>query len=159
VELGPVAPSDVGWLVDVVDDWDCSARWALRGVGVSPSTVQRLLWTGIVAQRVVRTPGGRPAGLLQLTEVDLRNGVADVATVLDPERQADLVDPMGRFVAEVFRDFPVRKVLVVSPCDAGAVCTCAGSLGQEAARLRDHHRRSPGDFVDVVIYEVRPTDG
>jgi hypothetical protein len=159
MELGAVTPGDAGWLGDVMDDWDCSTRWALGGVAVSPTVVQGLLWNGVAAQRLIRTSDGEPAGLAQLAEVDLRNGVAQVALVLDPEQKQELASPVAAFVATVFRDFPVRKIMVVAPSDAAVIGACLAPLGTVVARLGDHHRRSAAEYVDVLIYEVRRTDG
>jgi len=159
MELGAVTPGDAAWLGDVMDDWDCSTRWALGGVAVSPTVVQGLLWNGVAAQRLIRSRDGQPAGLVQLAEIDLRNGVAQVALVLDPERKDELAAPVAAFVATVFRDFPLRKVMVVAPSDAAAIGACLDPVWAVVARLRDHHRRSAADYVDVLIYEVRRNHG
>ena len=156
MELAPVSPTDVEWLAAVVGDWDCSSRWSIDGVAASPGLVQGLLWNGVAAQRLVGTPAGEPAGLVQLVDVDLRNGVVQVALVLDPRHADTLAGPVAAFVSRVFRDFPIRKVLVTAPSDAATIGACLQPLGDVVARLPDQLRRSPTHFVDVLIYEVRP---
>jgi len=147
------SPADAGWLAQAMDEWDCSVRWALRGRTPSPSVVQGLLWSGVTAQRVVRTADGVPAALFQLVDVDLVNGLAQMALVVDPPRADDLTPLLADFVAKVFRDFPLRKIVATAPSDAPAVQQCLGSLGRLVARLAGHHRRTASEYVDVLVYE------
>jgi hypothetical protein len=148
------APSDALWIADVVDVWDGTVRWAVAGGPASPAMLQGLLWNGVTAQRVARSAGGRGSALFQFLDPDLRNGIGQIEFLMNPECQEQLVGPLCTFVAQAFRDFPVRRIMAAVPGDAATVISCLDHLGKVAAHLAGHHWRGGGTYVDTLLYQV-----
>lgn len=148
-------PADLEWLDGAVDGWPCTLRWDVRGHTPSAPALARRLWDGVATQRVAPDGDGRPAGLLQLTDVNLVDRIARLeAITCDPAAAAPAAED---FLRQVFRDFPLRIVYVHAVTDAlDALLLVPGA--KEVGRLPDHHLRGRGMYADVAIHEVRGPD-
>lgn len=144
-------PHDVEWIDDVLDRWPVSLRWDVRGWTPSRHDLVSRLWDGVVTQRVV-LDNGSPAGLLQLVDVDERNGSGRIDVVVRDE--TTIGDPMRVFVGDVFRSVRLRVIHVHATVDALDVDTLLSGTS-EVGRLRERQFRGRGRYADVAIHELR----
>lgn len=154
MQLSTVRPADVEWVARAIDSWDCSSRWSLRGQTPSPEQMQRLLWDQVYLQKALRTDAGAAAGLLQLVDLDLHDGIGRLGLLLDRARMTSLAPGVEDFLRLSFRNFPLRKICVVAPCDAfdapgwfGPQLRCVGTFAA-------HERRGRDTYADVAIHEI-----
>lgn len=156
MRLTNVVPSDIEWIDQVVDGWDCSNRWSLhaRGLTPSPTVLGVLLWGDVMVQQVVRSEVGSAAAVFQLTNVNLLNGIAELALLADPQEAPRLADPLAAFLARVFRDFPLRKVGFATVTGDLDVSTYFRTAAQLVSRLPQHLRRGGGIYADLEVYDI-----
>jgi len=155
---------DLEWVSAAIYSWPATYRWSLRGLTPSPDSVHRLMWEGVAVQYAAVDGAGRPMGLMQLHQVDLQSAFAYLSLMLAPA-PIGLEDPtravLEDFVAQVFRDFPLRRLYIEILEDE--VEQTLGRLTPTAdlhARLSDHERRGPDEYVDLLIFGLtRPADG
>lgn len=150
----PARSSDLNWLAEAVHAWSCTLRWDLRGRTPPPAVLDDLLWLGTSRHRVAEV-AGVPAGLLQLTAVDLGHGVAQLDLLVAPDHAAPLRPALAAFGRDAFDAFPLRKLYVTAAEDALDVARFAGKAAPVVARLPAHVRRPEG-FVDLVFAEIQP---
>jgi hypothetical protein len=154
VRLTDVVPGDIGWIDQVIDRWDGSSRWSLRGQTPPLPLMWALLWDDVATQQTVRDDDGHAVALFQLAHVNLHDGVAELAMLADPEHVAHLGPLATAFLARVFRDFPLRKVTFGVATDERSITHCFGPRAQPSGRLRQHRRRGGDVYADVELYEM-----
>jgi hypothetical protein len=152
--LEDVVPVDLNWIERALDSWDCTLRWSLLGLTPSVQHVSHLLWQGVAMQQKVRRERATPAALLQLANIDLLHGFAELALLADGQ-EFDLVRAgLADFLTRAFREFPIRKVCVTAvPMDVD-VSAYMGQKLQPVGRLERHVRRGENQFVDVELFEL-----
>lgn len=154
MQLGMVGPADVEWISAGVDAWDASIRWAVGERAPSFPMVWNHVWSGVPVQLAIRSADGTPVGLLQLTDLDLENGLAQLSLLLDRVHADAAAAATRAFLARAFRDFPLRKIMIAVPVDAEATLRVAHAVGRPVARLAEQKRRAADVFVDVQLFEV-----
>jgi hypothetical protein len=107
-----VGPPDLAWIESAAYRPDASWRWRTRGVTLSPDSLSRRLWEGVESQWVAVSPDARPLGLIQLYDVDIRNGNAYLSVLYasDAALEGDVAEACGR----AFDSFRLRNVYVIA---------------------------------------------
>jgi hypothetical protein len=154
MRLTTVVPDDVGWIDAVVDRWECTRRWSLRGRTPPMPLLWSLLWDDVTAQQAIRDERGAAVALLQLVHLDLDNGVAELGLLADPDHVHRWSGPLDDFLARVFRDFPLRKLTFATVAGDLRVGELFGARAHQTGRLYRHHHFGGGLYTDVEIYEV-----
>lgn len=153
-ELSNVVPEDLEWVDHAIDSWDCSRRWSLRGQTPSPALLRARLWEGVMMQQAVRFVDGSPAALLQLTNVHLVDGVAEVAVLAHPNERPQVAGSVTGFVDRAFRDFPLRKLGVIAVAGDLDVPAYFGLGVCAVGRMPGHVWRPNGTYEDLEIYDL-----
>lgn len=153
MRLTNVVPADVEWADRTLDDGECTRRWSLRGRTPPRAVIWALLWQDVTAQQAVRSDGGDPVALVQVTGLDLVDGVADAAVLATPGRAADVGPLATAFLDQVFRDLPLRKLSVAAVPGELDVPDYFGPRAELAGRLARHVRRGAEAYADVEIYD------
>lgn len=151
-------PDDLDWLAAAFGSWRASRRLAVPGAAVSPAgLLEDLLGDAVVVQQVARTLDGRPAALLQVTDIDDRNGVARLDVLADPAELVCVRREAAGFLADVFAAGPLRslrKLCLWVAEDELDVPACLGPPAQYVGRLVAHDRRGPAHHADMLVYEI-----
>jgi hypothetical protein len=157
-----VTPQDLSWLGEAIYQWPSTYRWSTRGLTLSPDTLSRLLWDGVAVQYVITDERRIAVGLLQIHQLDLQSSFAHLSILAAPQRSTgeDPFAPLAhRFITQIFRDFPLRKLYVeVLEDEIPGTVARLGWSATEEARLRQHERRAVDEYCDLVYYTVRNRD-
>lgn len=157
VELEPVSVLHYDALLPLLVEAERHQRWRLRGAVPSPERFVHVLWADVLAQFVLKQRASSAvSGLVQLHEVDLRNGHAQLSFIV----ASDLIAETWPFEAvllaaeHAFTSWDLRKVYLQLMGDRGPALT----LGQEAlfrqeGTLRDHEY-SDGQYHDLHQYAI-----
>jgi hypothetical protein len=148
------ADDDTGWVFDVVERWARCYRWSLRGQTPSPALIEQLLSAGVALRRMILTPEGLPAALVQVADVDRDNGHAQLGLLVDPGRVADVGPSIRIVVDDAFELLDLRKLCLAVEEGVLDVPTAIGESACQIGRLRAHERRADGGYIDVLVYEI-----
>jgi hypothetical protein len=158
MRLWQVTTSDIDAIERSLGAWQCTERWALGGTTPPPSLLERIMYEGVSLQYALRADDGGTRGLVQLTSVNVSDGVACLELTADPS-YADTADAaIRKFIDEAFTDFPLRKLVVSAPEDDLDLVACLSTALRQVGYLRGHRRRGPGSYVGVNIYELWAED-
>lgn len=155
---GDVVPRDAEWVAVVLERWDRSRRLSLRGRTPSPTMVAGLLGEAVTAQNAVWTDDGFPVALLQVTNVNSRDGTGELALLADAEHTEATSQLLADFLSEVFDREPLRKLCIWAVEDELDVPSYLGSLACPVGRLVGHERRGPDRYADMLVYEIWEED-
>jgi hypothetical protein len=153
LELADVAPLDLEWVDRTIDGGGCTRRWSLRGLTPPLDLLDRLLWEGVVLQQAIRRDG-LTVGLLQLVNLDLQNGHAELAVLIAAPAPPGWTSSAAAFVQRAFGSFPLRKLSL--HCVPGEL-VAQEALGAGCERVgvfRRHLRRGGDVFADVDVFEL-----
>lgn len=145
---------DSSWVAEAMEWWARSRRLALRGRTASPRLTRSLFDDDVAMQRTVWADDGRPAGLLQVSEVSERDGTGLLDLLVDPGRAEPLRRELARFLTEAFATLPLRKLCLWACDDEMTVRTYLGSMARPAGCLVSHDRRGPDYHADMLVYEI-----
>jgi hypothetical protein len=154
MELTTVVPDDVEWVAEVVDQWDATTRWGLRGLTPPPGLLNHLLWDDVTLQKAVKDEAGRPAGLLQLEGVNFRDGVGRLGLLVNPQDRKELGTPLEGFVRQCFDRFPLRKLSLIAAVDSFRHDDYCELPFRHVGTFKDHESRGGGRYCDVTIHEL-----
>ncbi len=148
-----VHPLDRRWITEVADGWDATLRWCQDWGARSPTAVGQRLWDGVAVQSVVAADGV-PAGLLQITNLDLWNDIASFDFVVNPDLRRTGEDAFTDFVGSAFDAFPLRKLCVALPRVGASFADLVDLPVNTVGSHRRHLRLSTTEYCDVEIFEV-----
>jgi RimJ/RimL family protein N-acetyltransferase/acyl carrier protein len=158
VGLRPVLPGDLQALRTIELSSRNLPRWRFAGEVPSPDDYRRLLWSGVLEQRVITTTASpQPLGLVNAHRADLRSGTAWLGVVEREDLHGQGVGLAGLalFVDWLFEQWPLRSVHAeVDERNleqfAGVLDAYAEVGGRLTHRFRDHE-----SYRDVVLLTVR----
>lgn len=79
VSVRTVNPGDSPWIESASYGRFAPFRWRSRGLTQSPDLLARKLWEDVIAQWVAQSDSAGVLGLLQIHDVDFRNGVGELS--------------------------------------------------------------------------------
>lgn len=155
-----VRHDDADWIEMAIDRWAASLRWDLRGVAVTPLLMQELMWDGVARQVAMWRDHEEPVGLVQLTGIDLANGLANLEVLADLDRVEQMAPAVDGFLREAFGAFPLRKVML--HVGAGRLhvdeTVCSSSpwspLVRHAASYPAHLHAGAARFLAIDVFEI-----
>jgi len=152
--LTNVGLTDLEWIERSIDDWLATARWSLVGLTPSIQGLNRLLWNEVAVQQTVRSESHEAVGLLQLANVDLHHGIANLELLANPLATGQVTAGIEAFLARVFADVPLRKVGIEAVRDEVDVQLLVGPAVRQVGCRERHVRRGEFAFADVQVFEL-----
>lgn len=156
VTLRKVTVSDYPFLESLEAEEGNSIWWRYRGETPAPETLSTRLWSGVLAQFLVSTHEGEPAGLVSMYGVDFRNSHAKIAALFSDrwKRRIVAVEALELFVAYIFDVFDLYKLYAESP--EPAVEHFASGLRSifDVEGVLKGHSRFRGTPVDYYVLAI-----
>lgn len=150
-------PEDAAWLVHSAREWHSSYRWKLKGRTPSPEFLSSAMWESVTTQWVVIVDGFANA-LLQVHDLDLRNGIGYLSLTIAPDADdhVDLRGSITPLIASVFDDFPVRKLYlhVLAGVEEETILRALPGEAEVEATLREHERAGTGAYASLRIVSL-----
>lgn len=144
------------WMWEAWSAGEGSARWARVGPR-RPDVFEAFLRDGVAILVVVEGPSGDPPAMLQIHDLDLQNGHAQMGFLapngLRPDRD------VAAFVAAAFRSFPIHKLYVeqLVPRAEDPISPVAQAVVER--RLVDDQHVGGGCFLDLVTQAIPRLEG
>jgi acyl carrier protein len=157
VALRPVLPGDHRELRSIELSEHNLTRWRFAGEVPSPEEYRRLLWSGVLEQRVVtRSSSPSPIGLVNAHRADLRSGTAWLGVVerQDLHGQGLGMAGLAMFVDWLFDQWPLRHLHAeVHEDNLGQFESVLDGFANVAGRLRARFR-DEGAGRDAVLVTI-----
>ncbi len=154
VVLRPLRPFDYEWLFPLATTGNGGRYWRFRGATPPAEEFPRAISHDVEVQMVVdRIDGRGPCGLVQLVNVNHRNGYGSMSVILRPDAYLEgwPMEGIGLFLSYVFMTWNLRKIYFesVEPSYESYRST-VGRLLVEEGVLRAHEFVD-GKYVDYHI--------
>lgn len=160
-QLHPIGPEDMDFLYSMAISPQEGYRWRYRGRVPTPAAFQEQLWSGVLAQFVVRSRSdGSPMGLVVCYGYDSENGYAYFGAQFASEwvGKRAAFPPVMKCIQYLFQTWPLRKLYFDVPeFNLPAVSRHIGGLLKEEGVLQAHDYWN-GRYWAKHILAIYPED-